>query len=121
MESECLHHFFHVLQIRAAGKRPPDSFFPPTLGLVVKFNEVICLLCFYYCAAFICCIAEYLEIVQRLYGDTGTPADHNMENSLITRLHNVHACRMKLKYDFGEVFKSESVHTQSRARYAGFL
>lgn len=29
---------------------------------VVKFNEVNCLLCFYYNGAFIQCVTEYLEI-----------------------------------------------------------
>lgn len=37
-------------------------FFSHILGPVVKFNEVICLLCFYYNGAFICCVVENLEI-----------------------------------------------------------
>lgn len=69
-----LHNFFHicyryglaVCKHAKKEKNPIDrhraELFFHSLGPVVKFNEVICLLCFYYCGAFICCVEEYLEI-----------------------------------------------------------
>jgi len=47
-----------------AQKRQKDNkkvqLFPHILGLVVKFNEVICLLSFYCSGTLICCVIEYL-------------------------------------------------------------
>lgn len=70
-----LHNFFHIcyrygLAVCKHAKKKKQKPYRQTqsgaffhsLGPVVKFNEVICLLCFYYCGAFICCVEEYLEI-----------------------------------------------------------
>ncbi len=66
-----LHNFFPICygwglavcrQLRKAHRQRQSAAFSHILGPVVKFNKVICLLCFYYNGAFLCCVVEYLEI-----------------------------------------------------------